>query len=187
MAFRSDSGLIESLHRFPLNLRVSIAFVFLCLLAFASGPLLPPALAVPTRVACVGDSIAFGSGTAVPGFDSYPAQLARMLGSEAWEVRNFGVGGATLLTKGEKPWTRETACQASLGYLPELVIVVLGRNDTKPQNWPFKTEFVADYRAAIGRFKALPSTPKILFADPFPFRSQAILRSTRRRSRNGSR
>ena len=52
------------------------------------------------RVACVGDSITFGSGIKNRDQNSYPAQLGAMLG-EKYEVRNFGVGGATLLKNGE--------------------------------------------------------------------------------------
>lgn len=45
------------------------------------------------RVACVGDSITYGYGAASP-YDSYPAVLGRLLGSD-YEARNFGVDGTT--------------------------------------------------------------------------------------------
>src|SRR4051812_40315304 len=48
------------------------------------------------RVACVGDSITFGSGIPDREHNAYPAQLANLLG-DRYEVRNFGVSGATLL------------------------------------------------------------------------------------------
>ncbi|MDQ3813038.1 MAG: hypothetical protein M3347_03705, partial [Armatimonadota bacterium] len=52
------------------------------------------AAAEVTRVASVGDSITYGSGIQDREHNSYPAQLGAMLG-EKWEVRNFGVSGAT--------------------------------------------------------------------------------------------
>ena len=51
-------------------------------------------------VACVGDSITFGAGTKKPATDSYPAQLAGLLG-EKFDVKNFGVSGSTLLKNGD--------------------------------------------------------------------------------------
>jgi lysophospholipase L1-like esterase len=57
------------------------------------------------RVACVGDSITYGSDIANRTRDSYPAQLEQILQQydSAWEVSNFGVSGATMLTNGDRP------------------------------------------------------------------------------------
>ena len=56
----------------------------------------------PIRVACVGDSITFGYGIKDRDKMSYPAQLGKRLGNK-YEVRNFGVNGHTLLSKGNAP------------------------------------------------------------------------------------
>src|SRR5258708_5266746 len=58
-----------------------------------------------TKLACVGDSITYGAGIKDRAHDSYPAQLAHMLGDE-YKVRNFGVSGATLLKKGDRPYDK---------------------------------------------------------------------------------
>lgn len=58
-----------------------------------------------TRVACVGDSITYGAGIADRDRDSYPAQLASMLGDK-WVVKNFGHSGATLLKNGDLPYVK---------------------------------------------------------------------------------
>src|SRR5882672_7122818 len=47
------------------------------------------------RVACVGDSITYGAGVESRELNNYPAVLGKFLGSR-FEVRNFGVSGATL-------------------------------------------------------------------------------------------
>ena len=60
----------------------------------------------PKRVACVGDSITYGSGIKGRETKSYPAQLAGMLG-EDYVVKNFGVSGATMLKKGDKPYWKQ--------------------------------------------------------------------------------
>ena len=56
----------------------------------------------PIRVACVGNSITYGTGIEDRAHDSYPSQLQRMLG-ERYVVGNFGKPGATLLYHVHRP------------------------------------------------------------------------------------
>lgn len=106
------------------------------------------------RVACVGDSITYGSGIENRQLNCYPAQLGHILGNK-WEVRNFGVSGATLLKQGDKPYWNESNYKYALAFVPDVVIIKLGTNDSKPQNWAHKDQFVVDYVALINSFKAL--------------------------------
>ena len=115
----------------------------------------------PVRVACVGDSITYGSGSTSG--NSYPSQLQRLLG-DAFEVKNFGVGGRTLLKKGDYPYWNESAFTQSKDYQPDIVIIMLGTNDSKPQNWAYKDEFKSDYLDLIAQYQALESDPKIYIA-----------------------
>ena len=117
------------------------------------------------KVACVGDSITQGSGTT--GGNSYPSQLQALLGS-GWQVQNFGVGGRTLLKKGDHPYWIEKAFTAAHDFSPNYVIIMLGTNDTKPQNWVHQDEFYADYKDLIESFKNLPSKPHIFICRPCP-------------------
>lgn len=121
-------------------------------------------------VACVGDSITYGSGISDRLRDGYPAQLERMLKEfdPAWEVQNFGVSGATLLSKGDKPYIRESAYQSARASNPDIVIIKLGTNDSKPQNWAYANEYVSDYIAMIEAFRALPSGPVVWICKPVP-------------------
>ena len=66
------------------------------LLVLLMAPARPADGGETTRVACVGDSITFGAGVKNRGKNCYPAVLGNLLG-EGYEVRNFGVNGATLL------------------------------------------------------------------------------------------
>jgi lysophospholipase L1-like esterase len=120
-----------------------------------------------TKVACIGDSITFGAGTKAPRTDSYPAQLGRMLGP-GFSVTNFGVSGTTLLNQGDHPYQKTGQMKRSLASNADIVVIMLGTNDTKPQNWKLKEQFVADYKNMIDQFKALPSHPKIFICLP-PF------------------
>jgi acyl-CoA thioesterase-1 len=122
------------------------------------------------KVACVGDSITYGAGIGNRAKDSYPAQLGQRLltfGS-TWETRNFGVNSATLLRKGDLPYVGLTAYTQARQWNPDIVIIMLGTNDTKPVNWAHKDEFVSDYLALIDAFAALPSQPKIWICKPVP-------------------
>ncbi len=122
------------------------------------------------KVACVGDSITYGAGIGNRAKDSYPAQLEQRLlefGS-TWETRNFGVNSATLLRKGDLPYVGLTAYTQAREWNPDIVIIMLGTNDTKPVNWAHKDEFVSDYLALIDAFAALSSQPKIWICKPVP-------------------
>ncbi|MHC4541746.1 MAG: GDSL-type esterase/lipase family protein, partial [Planctomycetota bacterium] len=119
------------------------------------------------RVACVGDSITYGSSIQNRVGNCYPAQLGRMLGRK-WEVRNFGVSGATMLKKGDKPYWKQEAFEDVLAFNPHVVVIKLGTNDTKPQNWKFKSEFADDYAAMIDRFAGLPNERRIWICYPAP-------------------
>jgi len=119
----------------------------------------------PVRVACIGDSITQGVGVAKG--RSYPEQLQTLLG-KGWEVRNFGVSGRTLLRKGDHPYWKENAFREAQDFAPDVVVIMLGTNDTKPQNWQFKDEFVTDYIDLVRTFQALPSKPRVFVCRPCP-------------------
>ncbi len=121
----------------------------------------------PKRIACVGDSITFGAAIKDRTKNCYPAQLGRMLG-EKFEVRNFGVNGATLLKKGDKPYWKLKAYANARDFQPEIVVIKLGTNDSKPRNWKHKEEYVADYMELIESFRKLGSKPVVWLCYPVP-------------------
>jgi lysophospholipase L1-like esterase len=87
--------------------------------------------ASPVRVACVGDSITWGLGIPDRGHNSYPAQLAGMLGTNDWEVRNFGVSATTLLHQGDLPYVKKPAYTQAFAFKPDAVVINFGANDSK--------------------------------------------------------
>lgn len=119
----------------------------------------------PIRVACVGDSITYGFRPPNP--NTYPHQLGKMLGPD-WKVRNFGVSGRTLLKRGDYPYWKERAFKEALAFKPNVVIIMLGTNDTKPQNWKHREDFVSNYKELVQRFQELPSKPRVFVCLPTP-------------------
>lgn len=130
------------------------------------------------RVACVGDSITYGYGIEDRERRSYPAVLQRLLGPR-FEVGNLGVSGDTLLKEGDQPyWTHIEEVDA---FKPDVVILKLGSNDSKPQNWEHREQFDDDLSAMIERFKELPSEPKVwvcypaaVYEDQFGIRDKIV-------------
>jgi len=112
-----------------------------CVAADPMAPINSAAYKAPVRVACIGDSITEGVGGGVKPATSWPAQLQGLLGA-SWQVGNFGVSGRTLLKQGDLPYWNDKAYQNALGFKPDVVIIMLGTNDTKPQNWKHEAEFV---------------------------------------------
>lgn len=113
------------------------------------------------KVACVGNSITYGSGVANREVNAYPVKLQGMLGDK-YEVGNFGKPGATLLNKGHRPYTQQQEYKDALAFAGDIVVIHLGINDTDPRNWPnYRDEFIGDYRALMQSLREV--NPKCRF------------------------
>ena len=130
-------------------------FLVLCmlLLAFAQAQI---------RVAAVGNSITYGYGLSDAWTQSYPAQLQTLLGA-AYSVTNFGVSGTTMLKNGDNPyWNQTTTLNNARNLLPNMVVIELGTNDSKPYNWyVHQAAFSTDYASMIDTFRVLSSAPEV--------------------------
>ena len=113
------------------------------------------------RVACIGNSVTFGLTHTNPSNTSYPRQLQVLLG-EKYSVKNFGHSGATLLTKGHRPYIHTPEFHQALAFAPDIAIIELGLNDTDPRNWPnFGDEFIRDYCRLIDTIRKTNSAVDI--------------------------
>lgn len=105
------------------------------------------------KVACVGNSVTYGYGLPNPATDAYPAQLQKLLG-DAFDVRNFGRNGATLMHGSGTTYRLQNECKRALAFAPDYVVIELGLNDVDPMNWtPNDTAFTRDYRELIDAFR----------------------------------
>ncbi len=141
-------------------------FPLILLAALALSPLRADP-AAPLLVACVGDSITFGSHVENREREAYPFVLARLLGP-GYTTANYGVSGATLLKRGNKPYWKQKEFHQALASNPQIVVLMLGTNDSKTVNTPFAGDFEADLTMAIGVFQNLPSRPTVWLCLPPP-------------------
>lgn len=122
----------------------------------------------PVKVACVGNSITYGTGIADREKDSYPVKLQQMLGS-GYVVDNFGKPGATLLNKGHRPYMQQKEFKDALAFAGDIVVIHLGINDTDPRNWPnYRDFFIQDYLTLIDSFRVANPKCRILIARMTP-------------------
>ncbi len=149
----------------PRRLRPALLFAVFSLAALPlrvqsdpTAPIDPSRFKAPVRVACLGDSITFGVGAGSG--QAWPSQLERMLGDQ-WDVRNFGHSGATV-SKGDKNsiWSQKVYADALL-FHPDVAIILLGTNDSKPENWSAKEQFPKLYQELVRSFANLSSHPSV--------------------------
>ena len=133
----------------------------------------PSAIAQTIRVACVGDSITRGASIPDPAVNTYPAQLNSLLGND-YEVRNFGVSGATAQKQGDVAYWNLEEFKAVAKFQPAIIIIALGTNDSKPRNWQDADTFSADLTALIKHFRSFPNTPRVFVCTPVPVYKDAF-------------
>lgn len=86
------------------------------------------------RVACLGDSITYGTGSADPSVHSYPVYYQRMLGYNYY-VEKYGAPSNSLIETDTPSYLNHSYFQTSAEGKPDVVIVMLGTNDTRPTRW----------------------------------------------------
>lgn len=141
-----------------------LAFVLFCLFS-------PFAVkAQNVRIACIGNSITFGARLDKPDIESYPAVLAEMLKANDYlnyEIKNFGIGGATILRFGTPNLWR--LLDSLPAFVPDIVVIKAGTNETvgKPRlNWEHIDEFEKDYSDYIAEIRKVNPNCKIIICSP---------------------
>jgi len=136
------------------------------------------------KIACVGDSITMGIGIPAKAraTRSYPALLESMLGTNRFEVQNFGSGGMIMRKKERgdvKPqnsyWnTSFIKKDEIINYKPDIIIIMLGSNDAAQDDrnpgryWVNLDLYLQSYRWMIEKFSAIDPKPAIYMAYPPP-------------------
>lgn len=134
-------------------------------------------------IIAMGDSITFGDGViGTRSTDSWPVKLETQLAGN-YQVLNYGVSGATLQDEGDKPyWNLPDAAlqnyvQSALSLNPEIVILMLGSNDTKPINWDVN-RYVWELDARVKELKETASIKHLILMSPpcaFPYDESGVV------------
>jgi sialate O-acetylesterase len=122
------------------------------------------------RIACIGNSITFGARLTHPATASYPAVLSELLnkkGYHHYEIKNFGIGGATVLRFGTPNLWR--ILDSLKSFPPDIVVIEAGTNETvgAPRlNWEHISEFEKDYSDYIAEIKKINPDCRIIISSP---------------------
>lgn len=141
-------------------------------------------LSAQTKIACLGDSITYGARLPERANHSYPAQLAALRPKD--EVRNFGIGGATLLLLADRPLVATDSFATAIAWQPDVAIVMLGTNDTcqnqRRRNWEHHADLAANAQLICRRLLAAnPDVRIVLTTPPAMFADQKGLEAARRK------
>jgi len=153
--------------------------VILCIVAalgavFVFGPFfdignepVPPTLQEGViRVACIGDSITEGVGIQGDRRDSYPEQLQELLGDE-YQTLNYGLWGRSLQKDSFWPYTEEKFYKISMEARPDIVLIMLGTNDTIPGYWN-ASNYEKELEEFARGYQDLDSAPVVYLMTPPP-------------------
>ena len=123
-----------------------------------------------SRVACLGDSITNMTG--------YPEELQTLLGNGS-VVGNFGVSSATVNLNSNRPYYYDLAYRDARNFLPTTIIIMLGTNDARTDNYLKISNFSANYERMLNRTQRWNSTQQIFLVIPPPiFENTLDLNST---------
>ena len=149
--------------------KVLIVLVVLVLVVGGSGFLFIRSMLYPKamvtgqgseKIIFVGDSITFGQGVMKNrSTESYPAMVAELLGEE-YQTVNYGLCNRTLLSTGNMPYTEEDFAAESLESGAQTVVIMLGTNDSKPDNWDASL-YEKEYIELVEKYKSMDSNPKV--------------------------
>lgn len=121
----------------------------------------PLAGARPIRITCVGASDV--SSPTPYGTPNWPDYIAPLLGYE-YSIFNAGASGTTMIQQGNAPYWNTPQYTNGINSAPDIVIIMLGSNDSKPYNWIYQTNYTPDYEELISQYRSLPSHPRIYLA-----------------------
>lgn len=117
------------------------------------------------KVALVGDSVTYGHSLKNWPKNNYPALLSKALGDK-YCVKTYGVSGSTVQPDGDQPYNKTKAYTWSHEYEAEIIVLMLGSNDSKPENWKGTDKFREEYQILLDSYKQTENEPTIFICTP---------------------
>lgn len=144
-------------------------FIFLYNNGMSGKMIVPePAKDGQIKVACVGDSITYGHGIKDWTKNNYPVLLQNKLG-ENYHVQSFGVSGRCVQDNTDQPYTALKFYTQSKEYDADIVVFMMGSNDSKPENWFGAEAFKTSLQALLDSYGdtriVLCTTPACFFTE----------------------
>lgn len=124
-------------------------------------------------IACVGDSITYGYGLENREAECYPVVLQGIL-EDNYHVSNLGVNGVIVQKEGDQSYWDEDRYEQSRTCKPSIVILMLGTNDAKEENWKDSETFRKDYEAMIDSYLNLETKPDVILMTPMTIFSSDV-------------
>ena len=103
------------------------------------------------RVACVGNSVTYGYGIFGAPLKNYPRKLSERLG-DGYHVANFGLSSHCVQDSGDMPYRGTTVFRDSVAYEADILILMMGSNDCKMENWQGIDTFRQAYQALLASY-----------------------------------
>ncbi len=117
------------------------------------------------KVALVGDSVTYGHSIKNWPVNNYPAILSDALGND-YCVKSFGVSGSTVQPDGDQPYNITKAYTWSHEFRPDILVFMLGSNDSKPENWKGKEKFRDEYLKLLDSYIKVDNPPVVILCTP---------------------
>ena len=117
------------------------------------------------KVALVGDSVTYGHSIKNWPKNNYPALLSDALGDK-YCVKSYGVSGSTVQPDGDQPYNITKAYTWSHDFEADILIFMLGSNDSKPENWNGAEKFKEEYMKLLGTYTDVEKKPVVLLCTP---------------------
>lgn len=87
-----------------------------------------------------------------------------------YNINNYGASGTTATKSGDYPYVETVEYQLALMSNPDAVVMMLGTNDAKPQNWG-QGSYEQDLTDLAKTFLNLSSKPDLFMMVPPPLYS----------------
>ena len=117
------------------------------------------------KVALVGDSVTYGHSIRNWPKNNYPALLCDALG-DGYCVKSYGVSGSTVQPDGDQPYNITKAYTWSHDFQADILVFMLGSNDSKPENWKGAERFKEEYLRLLNSYTEVEKAPVVLLCTP---------------------
>ncbi len=134
-----------------LVLIIAVGFAYLYTHGMSGMSNTSEAKAGQVKIACVGDSTTYGHGISGWPKNSYPTVLQNLLGDD-YHVNNYGVSSFAVQESADRSYRTLPHYQESLDYDADIVVFMMGSNDSKPQNWKGADAFRTDLESLLDTY-----------------------------------